>query len=1070
MTVGKLRLKRNRHLLLLPTLFAFLALSTPAAVAQNSVDALIPTELMDQWVGCIDAIEADVGVEIILQEVSMRDVWTRIDTRIAAGVPPILAILSRAELERQIQPQEDDPRPPEELLEGMGILPLNDRLDPFDVREPYRVEEFVAGVVLENGWVAVFFDDNTVDVGLEIVRHACLQGGAERNVQVTVDLDVPTLDAVTAGSTLTGRFTITNTGNVLLRGLSLSDSVFGEVRLSTRLLNPGVSTYGQRPYVLKQADVATGSIRTVATVRAAAPYGLSLESEHRLLVNLSTSPALRVEIVPLVLAYSVGEALSYRYVIANAGNVTLESIVVSDDIDGDVEVAESTLAPKASTFVETAYVITQSDIDRGGVADSVVVSATAPDRSIVTAEDQFSVDFARSPAIEVVTEVTGEPFDEAGAIITYQHVITNTGNVTLDGVSAGDSISDEISLGETTLAPLESTTGQTTYAVTQRDLDVGSVANAVKVAGFSPDGATIDAQDETQVTVGQHPGMDVAVSIEDGARGVDDELVCYYTVKNTGNVTLSRVTARSEILGSIDLGSDILASLAETSGTARYVITQADVDRGSLVESVAAQAATPAGTLIASEDGTTVSLWQNPVLEVDGNVSPDTLHKAGEEIVYSYTLTNAGNVTLRDIAAGDLLEPAIELSATDELVPGKSCTGRVSHVVSQELFDRGRFVNSITAHAVAPNGLSREREVDLAVSFILAPKVSLGVEPRFDPNSLEVGDEITYVYTVRNTGNTTLRGITVADALFGEILFDSSALAPEASQTDGRTYTITREDTGAGAIENTSVISGAAANVVVFGEPAETRVEIPSRNGWGPLVAGLAAGAVAVLLGGGLCLQKVTRGRYERRAKTEEPPESCTAPGRYCFKKEIEFEPRLWKVNELSLKVVGADERIKSAEKRSLKAPAKRINAAIGAVRIKQSERARRDVERAVADLLKTGKPLAAGMTAPIELIVGAELEDGSCTVRFTPYICQRSKWVKKRAWEKEITLKKKEQAASVTVLQADDIDAGEDVSASLSRALDAFVRRVAALPLPTRSGPSEDTCAADGKHERQDT
>ncbi len=307
MTVGKLRLKRNRHVLLWSTLLALLSLVSLSAAAQNSVDAMIPTELMDQWPGCIDAIEADVGVEIILQEVSMRDVWTRIDTQIRAGVPPTFAILTRAELERKIQPQEDDPRSPEELLEGMGILPLNDRLDPFDILQPYEVGEMVAGVLLDDEWVTVFFDGNTVDVGLEILRHACLQGEAEPDAQVTVDLDVPTLPAVTAGSTLTGRFAITNTGNVLLRGLSLTDSVFGEVPLSTTFLNPGASTYGWKPYALEQADVATGSIRTVATVRAAAPYGLSLESEHELLVNLSTSPALRVEIVPLVLAYSLGE-------------------------------------------------------------------------------------------------------------------------------------------------------------------------------------------------------------------------------------------------------------------------------------------------------------------------------------------------------------------------------------------------------------------------------------------------------------------------------------------------------------------------------------------------------------------------------------------------------------------------------------------------------------------------------------------------------------------------------------------------------------------------------------------
>ena len=91
----------------------------------------------------------------------------------------------------------------------------------------------------------------------------------------------------------------------------------------------------------------------------------------------------------------------------------------------------------------------------------------------------------------------------AGQTVTYSFVVTNTGNTTLTGVSAtdtafsgfGDAAGGHVS-GHV-LAPQASTTCTGTYAVTQADIDAGSVVDTATASGTPPTGPAVTSNPST---------------------------------------------------------------------------------------------------------------------------------------------------------------------------------------------------------------------------------------------------------------------------------------------------------------------------------------------------------------------------------------------------------------------------------------------------------------------------------------------------------------------------------------------------------------------------------------------
>ncbi len=270
-------------------------------------------------------------------------------------------------------------------------------------------------------------------------------------------------------------------------------------------------------------------------------------------------------------------------------------------------------------------------------------------------------------------------------------MVTNTGNVTLNDVSVTDSPvspaggvaatceslsspAGTCSGATTTLVPGQIATFSGVYAVTQADIDNGSVVDTATSQGTAPSGGTVDATSNTvTVTVAQSPSLSIVKSIGPTSITAAGQSVNYtFTVTNSGNLTLTDVGVTdvpTAPAGGVVATCESLSSPAGTcSGatttlvpgqiatfTGVYTVTQADIDHGSIVDFSTTVGTTPSGgTVDATSNTVTVTETQSPSLAVSKSANPTTVTAAGQSVNYTFIVANTGNLTLTDVGVTDV--------------------------------------------------------------------------------------------------------------------------------------------------------------------------------------------------------------------------------------------------------------------------------------------------------------------------------------------------------------------------------------------------------------------------------
>ena len=344
--------------------------------------------------------------------------------------------------------------------------------------------------------------------------------------------------------------------------------------------------------------------------------------------------------------------------------------------------------------------MTQADLDAGSVTN--VASASAGGTTSNT--DAQTADATRNPDLSLVKSITGgDPFDSVGDVVSYGFVVTNTGNVRLAGpVSvADDQASDEscpglgsVGNGDGFLDPGEQVTCTASYAITQADLDAGSVTN---VASASAGGTTSNTDTQT-ANATETPELTIAKSATESSFAAVGDVIHYsYLVTNTGNVTLTAVTVvdDQEPVTCVPLVPELILAPGESvTCSATHVVTQADLDAGS-VTNVATGDSNQTSEVT---DTVSVPAAQTPGLLVVKSAEESSFAAVGEVIHYSYVVTNTGNVTLTGVTFGDDQEPVtcVPPVPVASLAPGATITCSATHVVTQADLDAGSVVNVAT--------------------------------------------------------------------------------------------------------------------------------------------------------------------------------------------------------------------------------------------------------------------------------------------------------------------------------------------------------------------------------------
>ena len=678
-----------------------------------------------------------------------------------------------------------------------------------------------------------------------------------------------------AGQVVSYSFAIANTGNVSLTGVAVTDTLTApagpvpavscpRTTLTAAGTGPGASMTCTAMYPVTQADIDHGSIRNSATAAGIPPTGTAVVSAPSVVtVTAPTSSALTVvKSASPTTVTTVGQPVTYSFAVRNTGNVTLSNLAVADTFTAPagpvptITCPRTTLAPNATTTCTATYSSTPADFDAGSIQNSATVSGRTPANGLVTSAPSSVTVTARSaPALTLTKTASPTSVTTPGQLVTYAFVVTNTGNVTLTDVAVADTLTAPagpaltVTCPATTLAATDTMTCTATYAVTQADLDSGTIANSATVSGTAPNGVPVTSPASTAVISAAAAGALTIVKTASPTTitTIGAPVTYSFVVTNTGNVTLTGVTIADTFSAPagpapvINCPSSTISPGTSVTCSSGYTSTAADFNAGSIRNSATVSARTPGNVTVTSAPSTaTVTTTPRARLTVVKSASPTTVTAVGQNVAYTFVVTNTGNVTLTDLTVADTFTapagPALTVACpTTTLAAGATTTCTATYSVTQADLDAGTIRNSATAGATSPAGATVISPASTA-TVTSTPAGALTVVKSASPTTVStVGQAVTYSFVVTNTGNVTVSDVAVTDTFTAPggpvptISCPSTTLAPGASTTCTATYAASAADFDAGSIRNSATVSGRTpANVTLTSAPSTATVTTSS--------------------------------------------------------------------------------------------------------------------------------------------------------------------------------------------------------------------------------------------------
>jgi len=669
-------------------------------------------------------------------------------------------------------------------------------------------EDVLAGVVTNivtaGGWYGVQeeYVEATAEEEVNILSHPA--------IRLVKEGDLFTAEV---GDTVTYMFVAENMGDVPLTNVTITDPQLGlTLDIGDLAVGDSFIITGAATHIITLTDLANGEYENIATVEGTY-NSTQVDDEDNWIVHVTGNPSIVIIKTADISVGEVGDTITYTITVENTGNVPLDDVTITDELTGTLinigilEVGETqTLDPNPT------YVIELTDLEYGSVVNVADVHGTYQNED-VTAEDTATVLVNGTPSIDV-TKVADVSEASEGDTITYTIVVTNTGNVSLAGVFANDSLTgSHWSIGS--LAPGESVTVSpaATYVVTNDDVLAAVVTNLVTAGGwYGVQEEYVEATAEEEVTILADPSIELNKFGDISVGEVGDVVSYGFEVVNTGNVPLTSVTITDAQLGlTLNIGDLAVGDSFIITGAATHILTLTDLANG-IYENTATAEGTYNSTQVNDEDSWIVTTDGTPVIRIE-KTSDIVSGTIGDVITYTITVSNPGNVDLEDVMVNDttlgLSYGPFTLAAGDTIIidPAPTHTINLNDVYNME------YINTVTVQGTYTNenieSTSSTRtvtdEAECTVETYALP--SIVIEKTVDQDSVYVGTTVNYTITITNTGNVPLNDVSVYDPMFGtEALADYTSLAPGESKTI--TEGLSKVITEIGTTINTATVSG----------------------------------------------------------------------------------------------------------------------------------------------------------------------------------------------------------------------------------------------------------------------
>ncbi|MGH6860724.1 MAG: DUF7507 domain-containing protein, partial [Phyllobacterium sp.] len=637
----------------------------------------------------------------------------------------------------------------------------------------------------------------------------------------------------TAGKdTITYSFVVTNTGNTRLTNVKVVDPLVKDLLADKTIasLDAGADARITVVYVLKQADIDKKQVVNTATATGTPPADappLDPVVPSTITTKILVPGLSLVKSAAPLTERKAGAKIAYTFAVKNTGDVALTAIAIRDDkLDAPAECPATPLLPKTETTCTGTHTITAADVTAAKVVNTATASGLQPDgktRTPESPESKVTVDLS-APGMSLVKTANLQG-SSVGSTIDYTFAVKNTGNALLKNLIITDEKLSPAEVCKIAELPAGSETAcHGKYSLTQADVTARKVTNSATVNGDDPDGnPLIPVPSDPVVTIIPISELKVEKqAAEPAVKQVGATIDYTFKITNTGNVTLRNVTLADDLKGIVLTGSPISAlepgKSDATSYSAKYTLTQADINAGQVINKASVTSSRPGGNPflplstgeippadIVNEkvpsNEVVVKIGPSPALTIVKKQISPVGTAVGQMIPYEFTVTNTGNVTLAGITINDdKLKPgSITCTLKDkpdsltELAPAPGeniaiCRGE--HELTQADIDAGSVTNLATATGTPPAGppvTSPPSEVTTKI----VPAPGLTVKKTAGIATVTATDkEVTYAFALQNTGNVTLRDIVVTDGKFSPAdICTIARIEPGAADSCTKAYT-----------------------------------------------------------------------------------------------------------------------------------------------------------------------------------------------------------------------------------------------------------------------------------------
>jgi uncharacterized repeat protein (TIGR01451 family) len=571
---------------------------------------------------------------------------------------------------------------------------------------------------------------------------------------------------VVAGSELSLDYVVSNTGNVLLSGLVVTDSL----GYSCVIASLGV---GASDSCSREITAQIGQQSATATVTGTPPGELaSITSDPDPInyfgatLNLTMVKKTNGQLVtaPEGLYVLTGSTVNWTYELTNKGNVTLTNIRVVDDngtpgLGDDHTVCSGiTLNPGAS------HTCTWSQTAKAGAYSNTATATASPPSPLseiqTTADSHY---FGATLDIRLIKRTNGAdaktptgPLIGVGEEVTWTYQITNLSNVSLTGITVTDDKLGAISCPFTSLAASDS-------MICSRigEAVAGQYANLGTVSGTPPGG--LDPISDTDPS--HYYGVITGIAIEKLTNGFDGDsptgpvvkvgepVTWTYNITNTGNVDLTAVSLVDSVEGPIACPTTLAkgasmtcekVGIAEEGQYSNLATVTANPPAG-----FAQVSASDPSHYYGSDAGVSITKLTNGV-DVGETGRPYIL--VGEQVTWTYLITNIGNVQINNIKVSDS-DPSLTINCeSTTLAPDAlmTCTALGTAI-------KGEYTNTGYVEATPLGFEEKVQDSDSSAYFGAEPAVAItkytNGEDAKEPTGpyIPVGEPVTFTLEISDT-------------------------------------------------------------------------------------------------------------------------------------------------------------------------------------------------------------------------------------------------------------------------------------------------------------------------------